>query len=116
MSWVNESAMQLAPRSGTGYPRSPQLIADAAGATQANATALAIGAMATLQIGAQAVRATFYKAAAGGVVGATDMLFAANTAVSWLVEDETCFVYVAEPGGAAYEAWVWPSSPGMRRA
>ncbi len=116
MSWTSQAAMQLAPRSGTGYPRSPQLITDPAGATQTNAVALAIGAFATLQIGAQAVRATFYKAAAGGTVGATDMLFAANTAYSWLVEDETCHVYVAEPGAAAFEAWVWTSSPGTRSA
>lgn len=116
MSTANDAAAQFAPRPGTDYPFSAQRLADAAGAATVNSTALLVGSFATLSVGAQAVRVTFFGAATGGSVAATDLLVAANTTINWIVQNDTKHVYVAEPGGATYEAWVWTSSPGFRSA
>ncbi len=116
MSTANDAAAQFAPRPGTDYPFSAQRLADAAGLATTNATPLLAGSFATLQVGAQAIRVTFFGAATGGSVAATDMLLAANTSISFIVQNNTTHVYAAEPGGATYEAWVWTSSPGFRSA
>jgi hypothetical protein len=85
-----------------------QLLADTGATEDHNGTALTVGRMATLTVGAAAIRITM--AATTGLsnqVGATAEIVPAYGRLDWFVESDTCVVYAqAADGAAAYEAWV----------
>lgn len=92
--------------------RPPQRIANT-GTTEATVTyPLVAGRMATILVGAAAVR--FRLASAAGLttqVATTDPIIPAYGRFDWLVEDNTDFPYLeAADGAAAYEAWAFTSS------
>jgi hypothetical protein len=110
-----EAAYVLAPAKGGTAPRKDQRLAGT-GTTEAhNTTALAVNAMATLQVGSVAVRATFTAAAGGAAqVASTDLQIGAGARFDWVVTPATKHVYIeAADGSAAYEAWAWTSGPGQ---
>lgn len=83
------------------------------GTTEANnATALTVGSMATLVVGATSIRISMRTATGGASqVATTSLLLPANGRIDWLVEAETKIVYVeAGDAASAYECWVWTSS------
>lgn len=81
------------------------------GTTEAtNTTALGPGCLATLMVGAEAIRINF-GAATAPTVATTDLIVPAYGRFDWTVEAQSCFVSIeAADGAAAYEAWVWTSS------
>lgn len=105
---VIQAADMRAP-SGTGATAAQRLAGT--GTTGAeNATALTVGAMATLLVGAAAVRVGF-GATAAAESAATGPILPAYGRFDWLVQSLDCFVSVeAADGAAAYEAHVWTSS------
>lgn len=114
MSMIDELSMIQAPSDSQAVPRASQLLANT-GTTEAhNATALRVGAMATLQAGAEALRISFRTDAGGAAqVALTSMRLAAGTSITWLCTPFDKHVYVeAADAASAYEAWVWTSSFG----
>jgi hypothetical protein len=92
--------------------RPPQRV-NGTGTTEATVgQPLNLGRMATLLVGATAVR--FRLARGTGLttqVATTDPIIPAYGRYDWLVEPETCCPYVeAADGASAYEAWAWTSS------
>lgn len=81
------------------------------GTTEAtNTTALGAGCLATVMVGAAAIRINF-GSVTGPTVATTDLIVPAYGRFDWTVEAESCFVSIeAADGAAAYEAWVWTSS------
>lgn len=77
-----------------------------------NSVAMPKARYATLLVGDEDVRARF----GTGTVEAdtTDVIVKAGTEFTWYVESDCDIVSVqAADGAAAYEAWVWCSSPGV---
>lgn len=114
MSMIDNLSMIQAPSDDRVAPSAGQLLANT-GTTEAhNATALRVGAMATLQAGSEAVRISFRtEAGVAAQVALTSMRLAAGTSISWLCTPYDKHVYVeAADAASAYEAWVWTSSFG----
>lgn len=108
MGWNDTASMMYAPHAG----RAEQRLAGTGTTEATNATALAVGCMATLIVGPNAaIRVNFGDVTAPGVA-TTDLAIAAGGRFDWTVEPATAFVSVeAEDGAADYEAWTWQSSP-----
>lgn len=91
-------------------PVSPQQIAGTGATAAGNTTALTSGRMATMLVGAAAVRMLFASSNTGNVA-ATDPILPAYGRFDWFVEPSTAFVRLeAADGAAAFEASVWTSS------
>jgi hypothetical protein len=81
-----------------------------------NATALTVGEMATLLVGATAVRFGMGSSAGAAEASATGPILPAYARLDWLVSERDTFVSVeAADGAASFEAHVWTSS-GTRSA
>lgn len=107
MSYPDAASAHLAPKK-------PVYLSGTGTAEDSNITPLTGGCYATLKAGAASLRVRFLgEASVAGAVATTDLLIAANERYDWVVEPKkTDFVYVeAGDGAAAYEAWVWTSSP-----
>lgn len=83
----------------------------------ANTTALTVGAMATLLIGANNVRARWGSTnALASAVAATDPILPAYGRFDWFVSSEDCFVGLEMASGSGtFDGYVWTSS-GARSA
>jgi hypothetical protein len=109
MAWSDQAAMVLAP-SGSA-PREVQRLANTGTTEATNATSLTVGAMATIMVGAAAIRINFGSATAP-TVAATDLIIPAYGRFDWTVGPADCFVSIeAADSASAYEAHVWSSSP-----
>jgi hypothetical protein len=96
-------------------PLGAQQLSGTGGTGAENATALTVGQMATLLIGATAVRIAF-GSSASVEAGTTDPILPAYGRFDWYVSTADCFVSVqAADASSAYEAHVWTSS-GQRTA
>ncbi|NJL44442.1 MAG: hypothetical protein HC945_03980 [Nitrosarchaeum sp.] len=93
-------------------PKNSQRLANT-GSTESSSTELTVGKMATIMVGATAIRIEFLPTAgAGSSVATTSLIIGVNQRFAWVVLDETKFVAIeAADGASAYEAWVWTSSP-----
>lgn len=113
-SKTEDACTIYAPIGGGSAPRAEQRISGT-GTTEANsATALTLGAKATLMNGANSIRVSF-RAATGvaTAVATTSLLIGSYGRFDWDVTDETDFVYVeAGDGASTFECWIWTSSPG----
>lgn len=116
-SFVDAASMMLGPKPGTATAtdtRPPQRISGT-GATEATlpTAALMTGAMATMTIGAAAVRYRLTNATGLSTqVATTDPILPAYGRLDWLVEADTRVPYLeAADGSSAFEAHVWTSSP-----
>jgi hypothetical protein len=110
---VVQSCDMRAP-SGASAPTFWQRLAGTGTTGDANVTALTAGAMATLVVGAAAVRFDFgvNEAAAITAASATSPILPAYGRLDWFVEagrDQFIAVEAAD-GASAYEAHVWTSS------
>jgi hypothetical protein len=103
----------MRPPSGSAAPTQEQRLANTGTTESTNATALTDGAMATLLVGAVAVRVAFLAATGGGsAVETTDPIIGAYQRFDWKVSgayDDFVAIQAAD-GASAYEAWVWTSS------
>lgn len=114
---VVQAADMRAP-SGASGATAAQRLAGTGATADANTTGLAAGEMATLLVGAAAVRFAFAATEAAAITAAstTSPILPAYGRLDWLVSDRDTFVAVeAADGAAAYEAHVWTSS-GARAA
>jgi hypothetical protein len=108
---VSDVADILGGSDDVAFPRGPDTLSGTTG--EDSTAAMAVGAYATLRVGASSVRYTL-RATAGQAnqVATTSRLLPAGTEISWRVEPDTRVVYVqAGDGSTAYEVWVWRSSP-----
>lgn len=109
---ITSIARVLAPPTSGTAPRKDQRLANTGTTESSPSTALTVGAMATLVVGAAAVRIEF--AASTGLstqVAITSKIIPAYGRIDWAVESSTRVPYIeAADGVAAYEAWVWTSS------
>ena len=110
-----QAAAMMGPEPGTaadGSPRIPQRITGSGTTEDHNDYALSIGQMATMLVGAVAIR--FRLAGSAGLstqVAATDPYLPAGARFDWLVDIDTCFVYQEADGGSGtHESHVWTSS------
>lgn len=115
--WVERGNVDLAgdvrPPSGASAPTADQRLAGTGTTEATNATALTSGAMATLKVGAVAVRVAFLGSAGGGsAVVATDLALSPYDRIDWIVQSgkDAHVAIEAADGTSAYEAWVWTSS------
>lgn len=71
------------------------------------------GVMATLMVGATAVRIAFRgDPAVANSVELTDLLIPASSSFTWVVDPLTKYVYLeAGDAVASFQAWLWRSSP-----
>lgn len=105
----------MRPPSGASAPTAAQRLANTGTAESENATALTVGEMATLLVGAAAIRISF-GGAASFATATTDPIVPAYGRLDWMVSSRDCFVSIeAADGSSAYEAHVWTSS-GARAA
>jgi hypothetical protein len=87
-------------------PRGYKRLADTGTTEDVVDTALTVGEMGTLLVGAAAVRLSF-----GASVATTDPIIPAYGRFDWRVTDGTDTPRIeAADGSSAYEAWVWTSS------
>jgi hypothetical protein len=94
---------------GTG-PIAPQQITGTGTTGASHTTALTVGQMATLQVGAAAVRVRFAASQSlAASTAATDPLLGPYSRFDWLVSSSNAFVG-CEADSGAYEASVWTSS------
>jgi hypothetical protein len=109
---VLAAADMQAPFAGGTAPWKPARIAGTGGTGDSHTTALQINAMATLLVGATAVRVRFAATeAAAEATATTDPIIPAYGRFDWLATVSTCFVGCeAADAIAAYEAHVWTSS------
>lgn len=107
-----KAAAVAAPIGGGDAPRAAQRLANTGTTESHNSTLLALNEMATIMVGAAAIRVSFRAATAGATqVATTDPIIPAYGRFDWLVTPLTACVYVeAADGSAAYEAHVWSSS------
>lgn len=109
---VIQAADMRAP-SGASAPTLWQRLAGTGATADAQPVGLTIGAMATLLVGATAVRFGFGATEAAAVTDctATSPILPAYGRKDWVVSDRDPFVAVeAADGAAAFEAHVWTSS------
>lgn len=109
---VVQAADMRAP-SGAAAPKSAQRLSATGATGDANATALVVGEMATLLVGATAVRIAFAstEAAAETAVSTTSPALAGYGRFDWMVSASDLHVAIeAADGAATVEAWVWTSS------
>lgn len=108
MSGLQNKAAEMRAPTGDA-PKGAQRLAGTGTTEDHNDTALTVGQMATLIVGAAAVRVVWGAAAA--TVATTSLILGANQRFDWLVSALDTVVSVeAADGSAAYEAWVWNSS------
>lgn len=89
----------------------PQRITGSGATSAANGIALPTGRMATMLVGAVAIRMRF--GATAPTAAATDVYLPAGSRFDWYVEASTQFVSIEADGGSGtFEAHVWASSPG----
>lgn len=101
------------PPSGSFFPTSGLRLAGTGTTEAATTAALTKSEMATLLVGAVAIRFKHSGSAqSAGAVATTDPILGAYTRYDWMVQDEADdFVAIeAADGTSAYEAWVWTSS------
>lgn len=109
-----ESALVMnGPVGGGSFPRAYDRLANTGTTEDSNAAKLPEGAMATILVGAAAVRFSLRATlAAATQVATTDPIIPAYGRFDWTVTPDTTVIYVeAADGSSAYEAWVWSSSP-----
>jgi hypothetical protein len=113
---ADDQADHLAPLTDGAWPRQEERLAGTGTTEDSNTAALANGARASLTVGAAALRVSFRSTGGAATqVAVTAHIIPAYTTYSWLVENGSRFVYAeAADGVAAYEAWVWTSSPGNK--
>lgn len=101
-----------APYEGGALPFKPARLAGTGGTGAGNATALQLNAMATLLVGATAVRVRWSTTQAlAEATATTDPIVPAYGRIDWLADVTTCFVACeAADGSSAFEAHVWTSS------
>ena len=106
-----------APGAGCVVVQAPQRITGSDQTGVANATALTIGQMATLLIGANAVRVRWATTQTlADDVAATDPILGAYARFDWQVSAQDCFVGLEMASGSGtFEGHVWTSS-GARQA
>lgn len=108
MSTPEYQAADLRMYEGGTAPKAKQRLASTGTTESVVATALTVGEMATLLVGAAAVRLEF-----GASVATTDPIIPAYGRTDWLVTDGTKTPRIeAADGSSAYEAWAWTSSGG----
>ncbi len=115
--WLERGNVDLAgdmrPPSGANAPTADQHLAGTGTTEATNATALTAGAMATIKVGAVAVRVKFLGSAGGGsAVAITDLALAPYDRIDWIVQTgkDAHVAIEAADGTSAYEAWAWTSS------
>lgn len=99
--------------SGASAPTAAQVLSGTGTTADANVTALTVGEMATLLVGATAVRFAFSstEAAAITAAAATSPILPAYGRFDWMVSARDSFVAVeAADGAASFEAHAWTSS------
>jgi hypothetical protein len=109
---VLAAADMQAPFEGGAVPYKPARIAGTGGTGDSHTTALQVNAMATLLVGATAVRVRFAATeAAAEATATTDPIIPAYGRFDWLATSSTCFVGCeAADASSAFEAHVWTSS------
>ena len=112
MTGPEYQAAEMRAPSGSGAPTKDDRLAGTTGEDH-NTVKLTPGEMATILVGAQAIRFEF--AGATGLtnqVSSTSKLLPANGRFDWLVvEDVDDVIYIeSSDASTAYEAWVWTSS------
>lgn len=109
---ANDSSRILAPAADSSAPRAEQRLANTGTTESSNSTALSVGCMATLCVGATAIRVTFRTSTGLSTqVAATNRIIPAYGSYDWYVTNDTKVVYIeAADSASAYEAHVWTSS------
>lgn len=109
---VQANADMRAPYEGGSAPYKPARISGTGGTGASHTTALQLSAMATLLVGATAVRVRFGTTeAVAAATATTDPILPAYGRIDWFVDTTTCFVGCeAADASSAYEAHVWTSS------
>jgi hypothetical protein len=103
-------AADMRPPSGASGATAQQRLANTGTTEAENATALTVGELATLMVGAAAIRVSF-GSAASFATATTDLIVPAYGRFDWMVSPRDAFVSIeAADGSSAYEAWVWTSS------
>lgn len=103
-------AADVRPPSGASGATAAQRLAGTGGTGAENATALTIGEMATLLVGAAAVRVA-WGSSSSVEAATTGPILPAYGRFDWMVSSLDCFVSVeAADGSSPYEAHVWTSS------
>jgi len=106
-----QNAYDMQPPVGSTEPIAWMRLAGTGGTGVENATALTVGQMATLLVGAAAVRVGWGSAAAGAEATTTSPILPAYGRFDWVVSASSVFVSVeAADNAAAFEAHVWTSS------
>ncbi len=110
---VTSAHIMNGPVGGGTFPRAYDRLANTGTTEDSNAAQLPEGPMATILVGAAAVRFSLRKTLAQATqVATTDPIIPAYGRFDWTVTEETRVIYIeAADGASAYEAWVWASSP-----
>lgn len=110
----DEAATMYGPQGGGTFPTGSAYdrLAGTTGEDH-NTTKLTVGRMATVIVGAQAVRFNLRGTlGTSTAVATTDPILPAYGRFDWVVQPDTCVLYVeSEDASTAYECWVFHSSP-----
>lgn len=105
-----QNAYDMRAPSGTAAPLSAQRLAGTGTTEAENSTALTPDQMATIMVGAVAIRISFGSAASFSTA-TTDLIIPAYGRFDWQVSSRDIYVSIeAADGSSAYEAHVWTSS------